>query len=169
MERTFHFNNLLTVTSNCADFVVKDLPAPYLVRDHLPAIRAAGDRAERLTHQLLAFSRKQVRQPRLLDLNDVVGGIAPMLRRLIGENVELVIALTPTPTLPAILTDRGQLEQVVVNLAVDARDAMPNGGKLTIETSTCFTCRGTSRTRSCITACWIPASPSSGNPSPRRG
>ena len=74
MERTFHFNNLLTVTDNCADFVVEDLPAPYLARDHLSAIRAAGDRAARLTHQFLAFSRKQVRQPRLLDLNDVVGG-----------------------------------------------------------------------------------------------
>src|SRR5205085_1942178 len=97
---------------------------------------AAGQRAAALTEQLLAFSRKQLIQPRVLNLNDVIIDIDKMLRRLIREDIELVIKLSPD--LGNINADVGQLQQVITNLAINARDAMPHGGSLIIETSNVF-------------------------------
>jgi CheY-like chemotaxis protein len=99
----------------------------------LKEIAAAAERATILTRQLLAFSRRQVLQPRIVDLNEIVEGITPMLTRLIGEDIDLVAALDPA--LEHVLADPNQIEQVLVNLVINARDAMPEGGKLTIETS----------------------------------
>src|SRR5204862_3207965 len=95
-------------------------------------IQEAGERASSLTRQLLAFSRKQVLEPRVLDRATVVGGMAGMLPRLIGEHIQLEIRAQPG--LDNVKADPGQLEQVIMNLAVNARDAMPSGGRLTIET-----------------------------------
>ena len=127
------FNNLLTVISNHADFALEDLAEGDPLRTGLFEIRKAADRAAALTRQLLAFSRKQVMQPQVLDLNKIVGGMEAMLRRLLGETVELSVGLALG--LGKVMADPGQIEQVVMNLAVNARDAMPNGGKLTIETA----------------------------------
>jgi len=109
------------------------LPDDEDLRSSLREIRLAGERAAALTHQLLAFSRRQVLQPRLLDLNAVVSEVEKLLRRLIGEDVELVTRLDPG--LGSVKADPGQLEQVLMNLAVNARDAMPKGGTLTVETA----------------------------------
>jgi len=103
------------------------------MRADLRQVIEASDRAARLTHQLLAFGRKQVFQPAVIDLGDVVDGVSPMLERLIGEHIEMRIE-KQTP-LSRIVADRGQLEQVILNLAVNARDAMPTGGVLTIRTA----------------------------------
>jgi CheY-like chemotaxis protein len=100
--------------------------------DMLQEINVAGQRAGRLTNQLLTFSRKQPLRPRVLDLNEVIGDVAKMLRRLIGENIKLELNLSKA--LPALLADPGMLEQVLMNLAVNARDAMPKGGRLSITT-----------------------------------
>jgi two-component system cell cycle sensor histidine kinase/response regulator CckA len=94
-------------------------------------IRRAGERAAALTRQLLAFSRKQILQPEVMNLNTVIVEMESLLRRLIGEDFDLVVV--PTQTLGNVKADAGQIEQVIVNLAVNARDAMPEGGKLTIE------------------------------------
>jgi len=107
----------------------KDSP----LHEYPEQIIKAGDSAASLTRQLLAFSRKQVLQPEVLDLNALLQGIEKMLRRLIGEDVELKLILTPQ--LGNIEADPGQIEQIIMNLAVNARDAMPQGGKLTIETA----------------------------------
>jgi signal transduction histidine kinase/CheY-like chemotaxis protein len=124
------FNNLLTVILGNAALLEDDLDADAEVP--LAEIRKAADRAASLVSQLLAMSRRQARAPRVLDLNAVVSGAQRMLARLIGENIELVASLHPAP-LPT-LADPGQLDQVLVNLATNARDAMPRGGTLTIET-----------------------------------
>ena len=126
------FNNLLTAISGYSEFLIDGLEDERL-RRHADEIRKAAARAASLTGQLLAFSRRQVLQPRALDLNAVVSDMDMMLRRLIGEDVELVALLDPQ--LSPVQADPTQVEQVIVNLAVNARDAMPNGGSVTIETS----------------------------------
>jgi two-component system cell cycle sensor histidine kinase/response regulator CckA len=128
------FNNLLTVISGYTDVLLEQrLPATM---PELDEIAAAAQRAAILTRQLLAFSRRQVLLPRIIDLNDVVEGLVPMLTRLIGENIELAAPLDPELT--AVLADPNQIEQVLVNLVVNARDAMPHGGRLTIETGNVY-------------------------------
>jgi signal transduction histidine kinase len=126
------FNNLLTVISGYGDLLLTRLPAGAPMRHEIDEILKAARRAAALTRQLLAFSRRQILEPKVLDLNAVVEESVKMLRRLIGEDVDLRIA--PAPDLGHIKADPGQLEQVIMNLAVNARDAMPGGGKLTIET-----------------------------------
>ena len=126
------FNNLLTVIRVEADFIDEGLAINHPLHEEIREMRLAGDRAARLTRQLLAFSRRQILHPSLLDLNLLVRETSTMLQRLIGEEIELITNLSPT--LPQVLADPGQLEQVLVNLAVNARDAMPNGGTLLIET-----------------------------------
>jgi PAS domain S-box-containing protein len=127
------FNNLLTVINGCADLVLARIPSGDGLYSQIEEIRSAGDRAAELTMQLLAFSRKQVLLPRVLSLNDIVRDSDRMLRRVIGEEIELTCILDPS--LRPVEADPGQLHQVIVNLAVNARDAMPRGGKLTIETA----------------------------------
>ncbi len=127
------FNNALTAIGGYADLLLQALPAGDARREDANEIRAAAARAAGLTRQLLAFSRRQVLQPRVLDLNAVVETLHRMLRRLIGEDVKLALSLA-TGSL-AVRADPGQLEQVILNLAVNARDAMPRGGTLTLETA----------------------------------
>jgi hypothetical protein len=126
------FNNLLTAISGYSEFLVGGTSDAKL-RRYAEEIKRASDRAAALTGQLLAFSRRQVLQPRILDLNATVGDMDMMLRRLIGEDVELVTMLGTD--LAPVRADPTQLEQVIINLAVNARDAMPHGGSVTIETS----------------------------------
>jgi PAS domain S-box-containing protein len=127
------FNNLLTVINGYSDFLLNDLARDDPRRDDLEQIKRAGQRAASLTSQLLAFSRKQVLQPRILDLNDEMLEASAILRRLIGEDIDLVAV--PQPGLGLVKADPGQVQQIIMNLAVNARDAMPQGGKLTIETA----------------------------------
>jgi PAS domain S-box-containing protein len=124
------FNNLLGVINNYADFGLQRAD-PYS-REYFGEIQTAGQRAAVLTRQLLAFSRKQVLQPEVLSLNDVVAGVESLLLRLIGEDVSLSIRLAAAPD--KVRADRSQVEQVLMDLAVNARDAMPEGGELHIET-----------------------------------
>jgi signal transduction histidine kinase/CheY-like chemotaxis protein len=126
------FNNLLMVIGGYSDLLLQQLPPGTQYRDHVEEIRKAGTRASSLTQQLLAFSRKQVIAPRVANLNEVVAGTEKMLRRLIGEDIDLVTVLRPG--LWNVRLDTGQIEQVLMNLAVNARDAMPGVGKLLIET-----------------------------------
>ncbi len=125
------FNNLLTALRGYVELVRNDLPAESPGRSDLDQALLAADRASDLTRQLLAFGRRQVLQPRVVDPAEVVAGIAPMLRRLLGEDVRLHTHMQPGAG--NINVDPGQLEQVIVNLAVNARDALPAGGSITIE------------------------------------
>jgi two-component system cell cycle sensor histidine kinase/response regulator CckA len=127
------FNNLLTVIQVETGFLQEGLSDNDPLKVEVFEIRRAAERAASLTRQLLAFSRKQILRPRLLDLNTLVSDTSHMLRRLIGEDIELVTMLTLN--VATIMADPGQLEQVLVNLAVNARDAMPTGGVLRVETS----------------------------------
>lgn len=129
------FNNLLTAIIGNAELLADDLGASQpLVNEGLEEIRLAADRAAGLTRQLLAFSRQQVLEPTILDLREVVETTASLLRRLIGEDVELVTNAGDATS--RVLADRGQIDQVLMNLAVNARDAMPMGGTLTIDVTT---------------------------------
>lgn len=126
------FNNLLTAITGYSDLSLRNLPATSPIRRNLEEIKRAGLRAASLTRQLLAFSRKQLLQPKTLELNAIVADMDKMLQRLIGEDIDLVTILHPDGC--PVKADPGQIEQVILNLAVNARDAMPKGGKLTIET-----------------------------------
>ncbi|HEX5724364.1 MAG TPA: PAS domain S-box protein [Longimicrobiaceae bacterium] len=126
------FNNLLTAVRGNAELLLMDLPPEHPSRADVEEIRRAADRAAGLTRQLLAFSRRQVLQPRVLDLNAVVTDMQKMLRRLIGEDVHLHTELETA--LARVRADPGQVEQVVLNLSLNARDAMPGGGTLTLRT-----------------------------------
>jgi PAS domain S-box-containing protein len=130
------FNNLLTAINGYGDLALRKLKEGDPVRDNIREVRIAGDRAAGLTRQLLAFSRKQVLQPVVYNINNVIEGLEKMFRRIIPENVIFRIILEPE--LGNIKTDPGQMEQVLMNLAVNARDAMPHGGTLTIETQNVF-------------------------------
>jgi len=129
------FNNLLTVISGRSALLLDQLPADDPVRKSVEPIQKSAERAATLTRQLLAFSRRQVLQPTVLDLNHLVTGLLPMLQSLLGESIELVSPL-PEANPGSVTVDQGQLEQVIVNLIVNARDAMPRGGQLTIRTDT---------------------------------
>jgi len=127
------FNNLLTVILSYSDILLRD-DAPYgPIRTGLQEIKAAGERAASLTHQLLAFSRQQVLEPEILDVNEVLTQLSQLLKRVLGEDIELHLLLAPV--LDSVKADRSQLDQVVMNLAVNARDAMPQGGRLNLETA----------------------------------
>jgi two-component system cell cycle sensor histidine kinase/response regulator CckA len=127
------FNNLLTTITGYTELLLSSLAADDPRRSHAEQVRRSAQRAAALTHQLLAFSRRQVLEPKTLDLNEVVSGIEEMLRRLIGEHIEL--RTRRAPDLWPVRADPGQLEQAIMNLVVNARDAMPGGGRLTIETA----------------------------------
>ena len=127
------FNNLLMVIRGDSDLMLRRLPPIHPLRKNAEGIREAADQAATLTRQLLAFSRKQVLAPKVLELNSIVAGMQTMLQRLIGETINLVVV--PEPTLNRVKADPGQIEQVIMNLAVNARDAMPDGGRLMIRTA----------------------------------
>jgi signal transduction histidine kinase len=127
------FNNLLMVISGYSEFLLDRLSQEPVLRAPAQEISNAAGRATSLTRQLLAFSRKQMLAPKILDLNEVVTENLKMLTRMIGEDIELV--MVPKAGLGAVRADVGQIEQVIMNLAVNARDAMPSGGKLMLETS----------------------------------
>jgi PAS domain S-box-containing protein len=126
------FNNLLTVINGYSNFLLKQLTAGDPLRAYADEIRIAGERAASLTKQLLAFSRKQIIEPRVLDLNGTIRESAPMLQRLIGEDIALETHLEDS--LGQVMADPDQIHQVIMNLAVNARDAMADGGTLDIET-----------------------------------
>ncbi len=129
------FNNMLGVITGYSELLKSRNDLDELALYQIDEIHAAANRAVSLTRQLLAFSRKQIVQPRIMDLNESVSSLTKMLRRLIGDDIELTIRLSENET--RIKADSGQVEQVIMNLAINARDAMPNGGKLIIETEVC--------------------------------
>jgi PAS domain S-box-containing protein len=138
------FNNLIAVILNYAEFVGEEIDAAALLHDgpqwaaasqDVGQIRRAAERAAGLTRQLLSFARREVIQPQVVDLNDLLDTMAALLRRTLGANLDLVTHLCPD--LPPVLVDPGQVDQVILNLAVNARDAMPDGGSLTITTDRC--------------------------------
>jgi len=127
------FNNLLTVILGYTQILADGLPASSRLAESTSQIRAAADRASGITRQLLAFSRKQVLSPRIIDLNEIMLNLDSLLRRLIGEDIEVLTV--PASKLGVVKADPGQIEQVLMNLALNSRDAMPEGGKLTLETA----------------------------------
>lgn len=127
------FNNLLTVINGYSSQIIDRLQPSDPLCEEIGEISHAGERAASLTRQLLAFSRQQVVTTKAVNLNTIITDIDRMLRRMITENIEICTVLEPN--LDAVLADRGQIEQIVINLAINARDAMPNGGRLTIETA----------------------------------
>ena len=127
------FNNILTAISGYSELLLQNLGDQNPLSQDVQEIQRAADRAATLTQQLLAFSRKQVIRPQRLDLNEVVGNMDKMLRRIIREDIDLQTILEPG--LGVVIADQGQIEQVILNLVVNARDAMPQGGKLTLETA----------------------------------
>jgi CheY-like chemotaxis protein len=130
------FNNLLNVINGYCELVLDDLAEDNPIRNDIRQINQAGTRAKSLTSQLLAFSRKQILQPAIMDLNDAIANLNSMLRRLIPENIDL--AITVQSCLGLIYADMGQVQQILMNLVINARDAMPQGGKLTIETANVY-------------------------------
>jgi len=126
------FNNLLTVIMGYSQILTDGLPEASPLADATTQIRTSANRAAGITRQLLAFSRKQVLLPRVIDLNNIMLNLDTMLRRLIGEDIEVLTV--PGRNLGAVKADPGQIEQIIMNLALNARDAMPHGGKLTLET-----------------------------------
>jgi len=126
------FNNLLSVILGISSLLLEKMEPDHPMRADLSEIKQSGERAARLTRQLLAFSRRQMLDPRVLDLNDVVVSIDRMLLRVVGEDIEL--SVVAAPRLQRVRVDPGQMEQVIMNLVVNARDAMPRGGTLTLET-----------------------------------
>lgn len=126
------FNNLLTIILGCSEMAMMTLPEESSLRNDLKQIHGAGERAANLTRQLLAFSRKQIFEMRVIDLNELIDNLAKMLKRMISEDVDLQILLNAENTF--VYADPGQIEQVIVNLAVNAKDAMPDGGSLIIKT-----------------------------------
>ncbi len=129
------FNNLLSVVLSYAGLALANLSPGDPLRGDMEEIKRAGERAADLTRQLLAFSRRQFIAARPVELNQVLAGMEKMLRRLLGEDIQL--SLLPAPSLAKAFADPGQVEQIVMNLVVNARDAMPDGGQVTIETSNC--------------------------------
>jgi two-component system, cell cycle sensor histidine kinase and response regulator CckA len=127
------FNNLLTVILGYSQILAEGVPAGSRLADSTAQIKSAADRASGITRQLLAFSRKQVLSPRVINLNDIMLNLDSLLRRLIGEDIEVLTV--PSNDLGSVKADPGQIEQVIMNLALNARDAMPSGGKLTLETT----------------------------------
>jgi len=127
------FNNILTAIKGYSEFLIAAFTAEDPRRADAQEIFKSADRAAALTRQLLAFSRRQVLSPRVLDLNEIVSGMAKMLKRLLGDDTQLVTHLSPD--LAAAIVDAGQMEQVIMNLVVNARDAMPKGGIVTVETA----------------------------------
>src|SRR5215469_1709966 len=127
------FNNLLTVILGYSQILADGLPAQSRLLESTTQIKSAAERAAAITRQLLAFSRKQVLSPRIINLNQIVMSLDSLLRRLIGEDIE--VFTVPAPNLGSVRADPSQIEQVVMNLALNARDAMPHGGKLTVETA----------------------------------
>src|SRR6202521_299631 len=144
------FNNLLMVISGYSEFLLDRLGPDPRLRGPAQEIANATQRATSLTRQLLAFSRKQMLAPKVLDLNEVVAENLKMLTRMIGEDIDLV--MVPGPAIGAVRADPGQIDQVIMNLAVNARDAMPRGGKLTIETANVTLDEHFARTHAPLTA-----------------
>jgi len=130
------FNNLLMTIKGCSEILLQECDAQDPRREEAEEIQKAAERATSLTRQLLAFGRRQILQPQVLDLNKVVTNMNKMLQRVIGEDIQLLTVLEPK--LRPVKVDPGQIEQVIMNLAVNARDAMPRGGRLTIETANVF-------------------------------
>lgn len=130
------FNNMLTAINGYSDLSLRRLPADNPVRGYIEEIKKAGERSAALTHQLLAFSRRQILQPKVLNINQVLSETTVMLQRLIGEDIHLVSALSSD--IGQIEADPGQISQVIMNLVVNSRDAMPSGGIITIETENVY-------------------------------